>query len=108
MRIADGGHLVNNRDTVSTEFSPTKQRPYRMNRKLSPAEQAELVRLYQAGASMLELSRKFESHRHSIARHLARTGIDVRPQKKMTPQLVERAKQLYADGQSLTAIGKQL
>jgi hypothetical protein len=34
--------------------------------------------------------------------------VAIRGQLKMTPHLVDRARQLYADGQSLTAIGKQL
>jgi hypothetical protein len=38
-----------------------------------------------------------------------REEVAARPQKKMTPHLVNtQAKQLYTDGQSLAAIGKQL
>ena len=48
-------------------------------------------------------------HRHTVAAHLEREGVAVRPQRKMmSPRLIERAKQLYADGHSLVAIGKQL
>jgi DNA-directed RNA polymerase specialized sigma24 family protein len=79
-----------------------------MNRKLNPDEQAELVVLYQAGASMLELSRKFETHRNTVVAHLRRAGVEIRPQRKMTPRLLDRAKLLYADGHSLTEVGKQL
>jgi DNA-directed RNA polymerase specialized sigma24 family protein len=79
-----------------------------MNRKLNPDEQAELVALYRAGASMVELSRKFETHRNTVVAHLRRAGVEIRPLKKMTPHLVDRAKQLYADGHSLTEVGKQL
>jgi predicted nucleic acid-binding Zn-ribbon protein len=67
---------------------------YRMNRKLNPDELAELVALYEDGVSMLELSRKFETHRHTVVAHLRRAGVDVRPQKKMNPRLVTKAKQL--------------
>jgi transposase-like protein len=69
-----------------------------MNHKLSPVEQAELVALYEGGASMLALAKKFECHRHTVVRHLRRAGIEVRPQKKMTPHLVTKATQLYEDG----------
>jgi hypothetical protein len=47
-------------------------------------------------------------HRHTVAAHLEREGVAVRPQRKMSPRLIERAEQLYADGHSLVAIGKQL
>jgi hypothetical protein len=38
-------------DLASTEVKASKLRPYRMHRKLNPCEQAELVELYEAGAS---------------------------------------------------------
>jgi DNA-binding CsgD family transcriptional regulator len=79
-----------------------------MNRKLNPDAQAELVALYRAGASMLELSRKFETHRNTVVAHLRRAGVEIRLQRKMTPHLVDRAAQLYADGHSLAEVGKQL
>jgi len=79
-----------------------------MHRKLNPDEQAELVRLYQAGASMLELSRKFECHRNTVVRHLEKAGVDVRPQKKMTPDLVAQATALYNQDQSLAEVGQLL
>jgi lambda repressor-like predicted transcriptional regulator len=81
---------------------------YRMNRKLNPDEKAELAKLYKDGASLQELSRKFECHRHTVDRHLQRAGIEVRPQKLMTPHLVTQATKLYADGNSLADVGKQL
>jgi IS30 family transposase len=87
------------------EVDPSK---YRMNRKLSPAERAKLAEEYRFGLSVLELARKYKVHRHTVSAHLEREGVAVRGQLKMTPQLVDRAKQLYAAGQSLTAIGKQL
>ena len=80
---------------------------YHINRKLNPDDLAELVALYEDGASMLELSRKFETHRHTVVAHLRRAGVDVRPQKKMNPRLVTKAKQLYDDGNSLAEVGKR-
>ena len=79
-----------------------------MNRKLSPAERAQLAEQYRIGRSVLELARQYKMHRHTVVAHLEREGVAVRGQLKMTPQLVNRAKQLYDDGQSLTAIGKKL
>jgi DNA-binding CsgD family transcriptional regulator len=77
-----------------------------MNRKLNPGEQAELVALYRAGASMLELSRKFETHRNTVVAHLRRAGVEIRPQRKMTPELVAQATALYGNGHSLAEIGR--
>jgi predicted DNA-binding protein YlxM (UPF0122 family) len=77
-----------------------------MHRKLNSDEQAELVALYQAGASMLELSRKFECHRNTVVRHLEKAGIDVRPQKKMTPDLVAQATAFYNQDHSLAEVGE--
>ena len=87
------------------EVNPAR---YRQNRKLSPAQRAKLADEYQFGMSALELARKYKMHRHTVARHLEREGVAVRGQLKMTPQLVEHAKQLYTDGHSLTEVGKQL
>jgi IS30 family transposase len=81
---------------------------YRMNRKLSLTERAKLAEEYRFGLSVLELARKYKMHRHTVAAHLEREGVSVRPQMKMTPRLVERATKLYAEGQSTTVIGKQL
>lgn len=81
---------------------------YRMNRKLSLGEQAELVALYEAGASMLELSRKFECHRHTVMRLLQKAGVELRPQRKMTPELVAQAIALYAQDRSLEEVGRLL
>lgn len=79
-----------------------------MNRKLRPEEQAELVTLYRAGVSMLELSRKFETHRNTVLAHLRRAGAEIRPQKKMTPELVAQAATLYGTGHSLVDVGRLL
>ena len=79
-----------------------------MNRKLTPAERSKLAEEYRFGLSVLELARKYNTHRHTVAAHLEREGVAVRSQKKMTPRLVAAAKQLYQQGNSLTEVGKQL
>jgi lambda repressor-like predicted transcriptional regulator len=79
-----------------------------MNRKLSPAERTNLAEEYRFGTSALGLARKYKMHRRTVAAHLEREGVAVREQLKVTPRLIEWAKQLYANGQSLSAIGKQL
>lgn len=76
---------------------------------LNTTKRAQLAEQYRVGTSALELARQFKMHRHTVAAHLEREGVAVRPQRKMmSPRLIERAKQLYADGHSLVAIGKQL
>lgn len=81
---------------------------YRMNRKLRPAERAQLVEHYRLGKSALELAREYKMHRQTVAAHLEREGVAVRPQRKMTPRLIDQATQLYAEGRSLAEVGKQL
>ncbi|MGJ6122304.1 hypothetical protein QN239_06985 [Mycolicibacterium sp. Y3] len=81
---------------------------YRMHRKLNPAQQAEMVALYEAGASMLDLSKKFETHRHTVARQLAKAGVEIRSQRKMTPELLAQATVLYKTGHSLEEVGRLL
>jgi DNA-directed RNA polymerase specialized sigma24 family protein len=106
IRSGQDGLLANDVQPESTEVTARDQRPYRMNRKLSPDEQAELVALYEAGTSMLELSRKFETHRTTVVAHLRRAGAEIRPQRKMTPELVAQATALYGNGHSLAEIGR--
>jgi IS30 family transposase len=83
-------------------------RRYRMNRKLSLTDRTQLAEQYRVGMSALELAREYKMHRQTVMRHLEREGVTVRRQLKMTPQLVDRAKKLYAQGQTLVMIGKQL
>lgn len=81
---------------------------YRIHRKLNQAERTELIELYEAGASMLDLSRKFETHRHTVARQLAKAGVEIRSQRKMTPELLAQATALYDSGHSLEDAGQLL
>jgi hypothetical protein len=52
---------------------------------------------------MLDLSKKFETHRHTVARQLAQAGIEIRPQRKMTPELLAQATVLYNHDQPTTS-----
>jgi DNA-directed RNA polymerase specialized sigma24 family protein len=79
-----------------------------MNHRLNPSQQAQLMAQYQNGMSTRELARLFEINRHTVAKHLRRGGVVVRPQLKMTPHRVQQATRLYADGQSLATIGEHL
>jgi DNA invertase Pin-like site-specific DNA recombinase len=107
MRLGQGG-LSGDAKPALPQVNEVDPGRYRMNRKLSPAERAQLAEKFRVGMSVLELARLYKMHRHTVARQLAEEGVAIRPQRKMTPQLVDRAKQLYADGQPLTSIGKHL
>jgi DNA invertase Pin-like site-specific DNA recombinase len=77
-------------------FCPTRRR-------------SQLAEQYKIGMSALELARQYGIHRHTVVKHLQRDGIVIRgSQVKMTPDMIERAKQLYTDGQSLAVIGERL
>jgi DNA-directed RNA polymerase specialized sigma24 family protein len=95
-------------ETAPPQASGVDPASYRMSRKLSPDRQAELVALYEDGASMLELAGKFECHRHTVMRLLRAKGMKIRPQKLMTPELVARAAALYAQDHSLEEVGRLL
>jgi DNA-binding CsgD family transcriptional regulator len=79
-----------------------------MTRRLTPAEVTQLIELYRDGLSTYKLARQYGTDRHTIANHLRRGGVQLRPRQKMTPQLAEQAKRLYGDGYSLAVISKQL
>jgi DNA-binding CsgD family transcriptional regulator len=103
------------KDTVTERIRPTfpqvngvNLRDYRMNRRPSPTDRAQLAEQYLSGTSTYELARQFGINRHTIAKHLRHQGVGLRPQRKMTPSVTDRAKRLYADGHSLAAIGNQL
>ena len=99
---------ANSVDVEVTVVEAPERRPYRMNRKLTPDEQRELAALYESGASMVDLAKKFECHRNSVLRHLDAAGVKIRPQKLMTPELVAQATVLYAKNHSLAEVGQLL
>ncbi|MCA1676100.1 MAG: helix-turn-helix domain-containing protein [Actinobacteria bacterium] len=67
------------------------------NRKLSPAEVAELVAAYEAGASQRELARRFGLHEQTVRAHLRRHGVKIRPQRKLTEEQEGEVVRLYVE-----------
>lgn len=108
MRSGQPNRAANDADLASTEVKASRSRPYRMHRKLNLGEQTELVRLYEAGASMVELSEKFECHRQTIARQLKKAGVELREQQTRTSAFDEQARVLYEQGQSLEEVASML
>ena len=93
---------------ASPQVSGVQPRPYRMTRRLNPAELEQVIELYRLGLSTYNLARRFGTDRHTITGHVHRGGVALRSRDKLTRQVIEQAVQSYADGYSLATIGKQL
>ena len=109
------GKADQNKDNLSSNTRPASpqvsgaKRAYRPNRRLNRAERTQLAEQYHIGMPALELARQYGINRHTVVKHLKRDGIAIRGgQVKLTPDMIERAKRLYVDGQSLAAVGEQL
>jgi hypothetical protein len=92
-----------------TTASQPDSRPSRRQRKrhLRSDEVDELVAAYQAGATTYELATRHRVHRQTVTAILERRGVPIR-YRSPSPDEVATAKALYADGQSLVAVGDQL
>ena len=82
---------------------PRKQ----VHRRLRPAEIEELVAGYQAGATACQLADRFRIHRTTVLSLLERQSVARRNRSLSFAQVVQ-ARELYAAGQSLAKVGKQL
>src|SRR5690606_23890110 len=71
---------------------------------LSPAQVDELVALYEAGATLVELGERFSVHRRTAAAHLVRRSVPVRRRGLDERRLAEAA-ELYSDGLTLMEVG---
>ncbi|QOS59527.1 hypothetical protein IM867_03685 [Thermobifida fusca] len=70
---------------------------------LSPAQVDELVALYEAGATLVELGERFSVHRRTAAAHLVRRSVPVRRRGLDERRLAEAA-ELYSDGLTLMEV----
>ncbi|MFC5997921.1 hypothetical protein ACFP6A_04170 [Quadrisphaera sp. GCM10027208] len=64
----------------------------------------ELVALYEAGATLVELGERFGVHRRTAAAHLVRRSVPIRRRGLDEYNLAE-AVELYTDGLSLMEVG---
>ena len=71
---------------------------------LSPGRVDELVALYQAGATLVELGERFSVHRRTVAAHLERRSVPIRRRGLNEARLAE-AVELYAGGLTLMEVG---
>jgi DNA-binding IclR family transcriptional regulator len=76
-------------------------------RRLTPGPIAELVARYEAGATIRDLAKAYEMHRHTVAGHLQSLGVEMRRQGLAADQ-VDQAVTLYERGLSLERIGQRL
>lgn len=88
--------------TRSTRLAVKRQQ----QRRLSSAEQIEVVRAYQAGADMKALALQYGVHRTSISHCLHAFNIPLRRQG-LGEQDVEEAARLYEEGWSLARLGEK-
>ena len=71
---------------------------------LSPAQVDELVALYEAGATLVELSERFGVHRRTAAAHLVRRSVPTR-RRGLNERHLPEAVELYAGGLTLMEVG---
>ncbi|WP_417556563.1 hypothetical protein [Microbacterium sp.] len=71
---------------------------------LSPTQVGELVALYQAGATLVELGKRFSVHRRTVAAHLIRRSVPIRGRGLEESRLAE-AVELCAGGLTLMEVG---
>ena len=71
---------------------------------LSPAQVDELVALYEAGATLVELGERFGVHHRTAAAHLVRRSVPIRRRGLNEHHLAE-AVELYTSGLTLLEVG---
>lgn len=84
--------------------------PTKANAGLSEDQRAELLGLYEGGASTYELARRFKIRRDMVTTYLKRAGLAVRPGPRLAlGESAEReAARLYASGLSLRQIAQRM
>ncbi|RSM82576.1 hypothetical protein DMH04_25630 [Kibdelosporangium aridum] len=75
-------------------------------RQLRPAEIGELVKHYQAGATVKVLAAQYGVSRGTVGQHLRSRGINTKP-PGLHPDEVPTAAELYRDGWSLARIAEK-
>jgi transposase-like protein len=81
--------------------------PTQRQRRLERPDQQELIARYRAGDLMSDLAQRYGVHRRTVSAILKRHGVPTRA-SGLAPEQIQRAVLMYAQGQSLAKIGKQL
>lgn len=71
---------------------------------LSPAQVDELVAMYQAGATLVEVGERFSVHRRTVAAHLVRRSVPIR-RRGLDESHLAKAVDLYVSGLTLMEVG---
>jgi len=79
--------------------------PRRVVRRLSNEQLAALVKEYQTGATIYELSERFNINRQTASLHLHRLGVKIRRQGLKEEQMIYAAR-LYEQGWSCARIAR--
>lgn len=79
----------------------------KVDRRLSPAQIAELVQAYRDGAGTPELRRRYSLSQGSVLKLLQSHGVKMR-RKGLTDEQIREARKLYESGQSLAKVGAHL
>ena len=66
---------------------------------------ARLVAEYEGGATTYDLANRHGLHRNTITAHLRRADVTIR-MDRMTPEQIQQAADLYAEGWSLARVGR--
>jgi len=78
------------------------------NRKLQPAEIAELVASYVAGASIRSLGKQYGMHEQTVRAHLRRQGVEQRPVLIIKDEDLALVLELHQAGWGARRIGARL
>ncbi|MDE1674847.1 helix-turn-helix domain-containing protein [Nocardia gipuzkoensis] len=81
--------------------------PRRLDRRLSPAEIAELVDAYRGGTATTELRKRYELSQGGLLKILKQHDVKMRYQP-MTDDEIDWAVRLYSEGQSFNSIARRL
>ncbi len=76
------------------------------SRRLTTKQTQQLIKEYEAGATVYELGEKFGTSRQTVSRILKRHGVTMRRQG-LSSERVDEAVRLYEGGWSLAKIGEK-
>lgn len=91
-------------DPVGSVEEPRAKR--RRWTRLSRADVEDLVARYTTGASVADLARKLDVDRSTVRRHLAASGVRLRP--AVSEKTVQRAIEIYESGTSLNQTARDV
>lgn len=86
------------------QIQPVKA--FQTQRRLTDAEQADLITKYKTGSNMLQLAREFDVHRRTVRAILDRHGVE-RRQRVLTSAQIDEAISMYQQGVSLVQVGRR-